>query len=71
MKINREYRRIVLVLMTGLLSVMNAAAQIGLPGDGDVDDVPEAPIDDLILPVCLTALALGFWALKKRRAYNA
>ena len=46
-----------LIIMLSFSVITNA--QIGLPGDGDVDDVPEAPISMLIPFALVAATVLG------------
>lgn len=69
MKFNKtNYRKLSLSIFVILFAITNTLAQIGLPGDGDVDDVPEAPIDDWVLPLSLIALMFGVWILSRKRA---
>ncbi|WP_348661673.1 hypothetical protein [Croceibacter atlanticus] len=42
-------------------------AQLALPDDGIVEDVPEAPIDDYILYIFIIGLLLGLHFLNKMR----
>lgn len=70
MKLNMDYRKIALTVFATLISAVNAFAQIGLPGDGDVDDVPAAPIDDYVFVFFFGALLFGVWILRRNFSFQ-
>lgn len=61
MKIS-NYTKFIILCM--LLCCKPLLAQIGLPGDGDVEDVPEAPIDGFITLAVIVASYLGYRKIK-------
>ncbi|MBG25037.1 MAG: hypothetical protein CL818_03015 [Croceibacter sp.] len=59
--------RIVSLVILLTLFTLDINAQLALPDDGIVEDVPEAPIDDYILYIFIIGLLLGLHFLNKMR----
>ena len=64
MKINNMYKVLVCVML--FLSPLAVSADDLTDGNGDVEDVPAAPISDYAPLLLIAGLAIGYSFLRKR-----
>lgn len=59
-----------LILSTAAIAQDEFDPGFGEEGSGDAADAPNAPIDNVMLPLLATGIIISFYVLKKTKKYN-
>lgn len=59
-----------LILSTAAIAQDGFDPGFGEEGSGDAADAPNAPIDNVMLPLLATGIIISFYVFKKTKKYN-